>query len=80
MHSISDVLGDEGRKARDACVKVKIIGRPENIAKYRWDKAWERIEKCYPLWLPAFLPGSEVLQRLVPVSYTHLTLPTIYSV
>ena len=65
MHSISDVLGDEGRKARDACVKVKIIGRPENIAKYRWDKAWERIEKCYPLWLPAFLPGSQVLQRLV---------------
>ena len=65
MHSISDVLGDEGRKARDACVRVKIIGRPENIAKYRWDKAWTRIEKCYPGELPAFLPGSEVLQRLV---------------
>ena len=65
MHSISDVLGDEGRKARDACVKVKIIGRPENIAKYRWDKAWERIEKCYPNGLPNFLPGYAVLQRLV---------------
>ena len=65
MYSIIDVLGDEGRKARDACVKVKIIGKPENIAKYRWDKAWERIEKCYPGGLPNFLPGYLVLQRLV---------------
>ena len=65
MHSITDVLGDEGRKARDACVKVKIIGRPENIAKYRWDIAWDRIKKCYPGRLPDFLPGFQVLQRLV---------------
>ena len=69
MHSITDVLGDEGRKARDACVKVKIIGNPENIAKYHWDQAWERIEKCYPNGIPKsipnFQPGYEVLQRLI---------------
>ena len=69
MHSITDVLGDEGRKARDACVKVNIIGNPENIFKYRWDQAWKRIEKCYPNGIqhsiPDFQPGYAVLQRLI---------------
>ena len=34
------------------------------------------IKKMYP-W---FSPQGEIVDTLVPVSYTHLTLPTIYSV
>ena len=30
--------------------------------------------------LGQFFPGDTVAHRLDPVSYTHLTLPTIYSV
>ena len=41
-----DVLGDLGRKALDACVKVKIYGRPEN-KKYVRKKALHRLENCY---------------------------------
>ncbi|KAL9981174.1 hypothetical protein ACROYT_G009844 [Oculina patagonica] len=41
-----DVLGDDGRKALDACVKVKIIGRPE-IREYDWKTALERLQSCY---------------------------------
>ena len=56
MHYIGDVLGDEGRKALDACVKVKIFGRPQNIAKYHWDKAKGRLDGCYAGRFPG--PGS----------------------
>ena len=33
-----------------------------------------------PLWLIALVGGTAALAVLAPVSYTHLTLPTIYSV
>ena len=65
QYSISDVLGDEGRKALDACVKVKIFGWPENIAKYHWDKAWKRIEECYEGYLSLNYGGYGFLQRLI---------------
>ncbi|XP_078353882.1 uncharacterized protein LOC144638564 [Oculina patagonica] len=45
MHN-SDVLGDEGRKALNACVKVKIYGKPEKRI-YDCDKALEQLRGCY---------------------------------
>ena len=65
QYSISDVLGDEGRKALGACVKVKIFGWPENIAKYHWDKAWNRIEECYAKCPHLNYGGYGFLQRLI---------------
>ena len=47
MNAVSDVLGEEGRKVRDACVKVKIIGEPEDTRKYTWDDAVRRLRSCY---------------------------------
>lgn len=41
-----DVLGEEGRKALDACVKVKISGRPET-RRYQRDTARKRLLACY---------------------------------
>ena len=45
-----DVLGDEGRKALNACVKVKIYGKPET-RRYDRNVTMRRLEDCYP-------PGS----------------------
>ena len=44
-----DILGEEGRKALNACVKVKILGRPkrEDIRLYDRNAALERLENCY---------------------------------
>ncbi|XP_068727978.1 uncharacterized protein [Montipora capricornis] len=47
MEKVSDVLGSEGRKALNACVKVKIYGRRENIQKYHWEQAFSRLRRCY---------------------------------
>ena len=47
MNAVSDVLGEEGRKVRDACVKVKIIGEPEDTRKYTWDDGVRRLRSCY---------------------------------
>ena len=47
MHGQADVLGEEGRKVRDACVKVKIIGKLEDKRKYTWQDAVERLNNCY---------------------------------
>ena len=41
-----DVLGQEGRKALDACVKVKIYGRPQTRL-YDYNSTIERLEKCF---------------------------------
>ncbi len=41
-----DVLGDEGRKALNACVKVKIYGKPET-RKYDRETALMRLKDCY---------------------------------
>ena len=48
MHSIyGDVLGDEGRKTLDACVKVKVFGKPENLRRYVRHIALTRLRDCY---------------------------------
>ena len=41
-----DVLGSEGRKALNACVKVKIYGKPE-VRRYDGFSARERFCSCY---------------------------------
>ena len=41
-----DVLGSEGRKALNACVKVKIYGKPK-VRRYDGFKARERFQSCY---------------------------------
>ena len=51
MQTTGDVLGDEGRKALDACVKVKIYGKPETT-RYLWDTAVGRIRGCYAYNIP----------------------------
>ncbi|XP_078353883.1 uncharacterized protein LOC144638565 [Oculina patagonica] len=52
MHN-GDVLGDEGRKALNACVKVKIFGKPET-RRYDRKAALERLEGCYAHWYGLF--------------------------
>ena len=47
MQGQADVLGEEGRKVRDACVKVKIIGKLKDKRKYTWQDAVERLNNCY---------------------------------
>ena len=63
----SDVLGNEGRKALNACVKVKIYGKPET-RRYDRDVARNRLEDCYP-------PGAFFSSQFTDL-YTHQpTLP-----
>ena len=45
MHN-GDVLGDEGRKALNACVKVKIYGKPET-QKCGYEAALDRLRGCH---------------------------------
>ena len=49
MQSSYDALGDEGRKALNACVKVKIYGKPET-RKYDRNTSLERLKGCYAGW------------------------------
>ena len=48
MHN-GDVLGDEGRQALNACVKVKIIGKPET-RRYDGETALKRLQGCFAGW------------------------------
>ena len=65
MNAVSDVLGEEGRMVGDACVKVKIIGEPEDYArkKYTWNDALKRLERCYAGRSPANFVGDLLLPR-----------------
>ena len=56
MQGQADVLGEEGRKVRDACVKVKIIGKPDDKRRYTWQDAVERLQKCYTSGGSRFVP------------------------
>ena len=81
MYVNGDLLGDEGRKALDACVKVKIYGRPENIPKYHWRTALQKLDKCYAgyrpdlCWVPSLPKNSWLLYELNN-RLDHLMLPT----
>lgn len=53
MRAATDVLGDEGRKVVDACVKVKIMGIQKNtLAKYNRNQALRRLLSCYAGEIP----------------------------
>ena len=41
-----DLLGEEGREALKACVKVQIRGRPET-RRYEWNQAYKRLDSCF---------------------------------
>ena len=78
-----DVLGKEGRKALNACVKVKIFGRPQtrlydyNATRLRLRKcfggnvpdreAWEWLGRGNPKEIP-LLTKDKVLKLLLPSS------------
>ena len=47
-----DLLGDKGRAALQACVKIKIIGHPER-RQYSLQDAIHRIWSCYTLPFPS---------------------------
>ena len=83
MYVNGDLLGDEGRKALDACVKVKIYGRPENIPKYLWTTALEKLDECYAGYFPRpdcmySSPTNPWLLNVQLLRYRldHLMLPT----
>ena len=70
MNPVSDVLGEEGRKVPHACVKVKIIGEPEEARKYTWDDAVKRLRSCYAGEDAAVaLSKSEIDELLLPRKY-----------
>ena len=46
----------------------------EQLAE-KQDACYHKVKSRYKVWPSAYASGA-----LVPVSYTHLTLPTIYSV
>ena len=53
MRAATDMLGDEGRKVVDACVKVKIMGMQKNtLPKYNRKQALERLLSCYAGEIP----------------------------
>ena len=58
-----DVLGDDGRKALDACVKVKILRRPE-LQEYDGNSALELILSCYAGSIPQGLHEWSVFDPL----------------
>ena len=78
MYNDSDVLGDEGRKALDACVKVKIYGRPENLLRYDRQTAVERLRECYAGMFPHCrrVEGGYRWVRTWVAPLEHLLLPT----
>ena len=70
MNAVCDVLGEEGRKVRDACVKVKIIGEPEEARKYTRNDAVKRLRSCYAGENAAVaLSKSKIDELLLPRKY-----------
>ena len=67
-----DLLGEEGREALKACVKVQIRGRPETRRRYEWNQAYERLESCF------CGNDSDALRRYTPpVKYPSPPWPDI---
>ena len=59
--------------------EAKVLGISKNIVEFKIIKQLRQKEITKELWL-AFSPIKSNYQNFMPVSYTHLTLPTIYSV
>ena len=78
------VLATCGQTYRDKSLDGQYLSPP-----VRLDKKWSELSEKFPKILQTFEPpeqdyGAGALEplqtNLTPVSYTHLTLPTIYSV
>ena len=69
MNAASDVLGEEGRKVGDACVKVKIIGEPEETLKYTRKDAVKRLLRCYAGGNAVAPLRSQIKGLLLPRKY-----------
>lgn len=66
-----DLLGEEGREALKACVKVQIRGRPET-RRYEWNQAYERLKSCF------CGNDSDALRRYTPpVKYPSPPWPNV---
>ena len=66
-----DLLGEEGREALKACVKVQIRGRPET-RRYEWNQAYEWLQSCF------CGNDSDALRRYTPpVKYPSPPWPNI---
>lgn len=63
---MSDILGDEGRKAVNACVKVAIFGTPEPRTRYSRKNALTRLWNCYAGELPNPTLGKDLDPVLLP--------------
>ena len=61
----NDLLGEEGRKAVEACVKVAIFGKPE-LRRYTRVSALERLWKCYGGELPNKYCGMDLDPVILP--------------
>lgn len=71
MRAATDVLGDEGRKVVDACVKVKIMGIQKDMltpTKYRREQALRRLLSCYA----GRIPNSDEYSWKTIVDHTML--------
>ena len=75
MHTNGDVLGEEGRKALDACVKVKIYGA-ESTRRYAIDTASVRLQGCYAGRYPEGGLWLNMDELLLPTKLGEETLPT----
>ena len=62
---MNDLLGEEGRKAADACVKVAIFGI-RKLRRYTRDSALERLWKCYGGELPNKDCGMDLDPVILP--------------
>ena len=63
-----DLLGEEGREALKACVKVQIRGRRET-RRYEWNQANERLQSCFH--------GNNARTRYSSAVYPSPPWPTI---
>jgi len=72
MHN-GDVLGDEGRKTLNACVKVKIYGKPKT-RRYDWKTAVSRLCGCYVGQYPSHCHNRDFQWRFK--HFQQLLLPT----
>ena len=72
MHTNGDVLGEEGRKALDACVKVKIYGA-ESTRRYDRQVASHRLMACHAGRWPIGAPWLNMSELLLPTKFGEET-------
>ena len=86
-HYIKEIDKDDINYARRLGYKIKLLGYAELIGKNIFQRVHPTLirDSSYVASIDGVLnaviiDGNPVGQSIIPVSYTHLTLPTIYSV